>query len=228
MHHHFDRLAAGELQQCRRSRWQDGGGALGRPVAGNAGDRLREVKHRRVARMVEEQPLEPVDPVVGEQADRHLQVERARPVEDQGGPSELHADELGGLVAQVEPALDAHHGVVGQQGKFTTASIQDYLRAMIVQRFTETLGAQHASVIDLPSQYGELSAAVKGRLGDDFSSLGLQLAGFYVNAVSPTEETAKAIEERGAMGAVGNLDDYMKFKAARAMGDAAVSVLRTA
>ena len=31
------------------------------------------------------------------------------------GPLELHADQLGRLVAQVEPALDAHHGVVGQQ-----------------------------------------------------------------------------------------------------------------
>jgi membrane protease subunit (stomatin/prohibitin family) len=115
------------------------------------------------------------------------------------------------------------NGVVGQQGKFSTAAVQDYLRAMIVQRFTETLGLQHSSVIDLPSQYGELSASVKGRLADDFTSLGLQLAGFYVNAISPTEETAKAIEERGAMGALGNLDEYMKFKAARAMGDAAVN-----
>ncbi|HEX9371762.1 MAG TPA: SPFH domain-containing protein [Roseiflexaceae bacterium] len=113
------------------------------------------------------------------------------------------------------------NGIVGQQGKFTTSAVQDYLRAMIVQRFTETLGLQQRSVIDLPSQYGELSTSVRSHLADDFASLGLALSGFYVNAISPTEETAKAIEERSAMGAVGNLDDYMKFKAARALSDAA-------
>src|SRR5215470_3825508 len=111
--------------------------------------------------------------------------------------------------------------IVGQQGKFTTSAVQDYLRAMIVQRFTETLGAQQRSVIDLPSQYGELSTSAKAHLAGDFAALGLALSGFYVNAISPTEETAKAIEERSAMGAVGNLDEYMKFKAARALSDAA-------
>ena len=79
--------------------------------------------------------------------------------------------------------------IVGQQGKFTTAAVQDYLRSMIIQRFTETLGLGRSAL--------------------------------YINAISPTEETSKAIEERSAMGAVGNLDEYMKFKAARAMGDAA-------
>ena len=43
----------------------------------------------------------------------------------------------------------------------------------------------------------------------------------YVNAITPTEDTAKAIDERAAMGAIGDMDKYMKFKAARAMGDAA-------
>jgi membrane protease subunit (stomatin/prohibitin family) len=113
------------------------------------------------------------------------------------------------------------HGVVGQQGKFTTAAVQDYLRSMIIQRFTETLGLQQRSVLDLPSQYGELSTSVKQHLADDFQSLGLALASLYINTIAPTEETAKAIEERSAMGAVGNLDDYMKFKAARALSDAA-------
>jgi membrane protease subunit (stomatin/prohibitin family) len=128
---------------------------------------------------------------------------------------------FGSYAFQVAEPSRFVNGVVGQQGKFTTSAVQDYLRSMIVQRFTETLGAQQRSVIDLPSQYGELSAMAQEHLAGDFAALGLALAGFYVNAVSPTEETAKAIEERSAMGAVGNLDDYMKFKAARALSDAA-------
>ena len=128
---------------------------------------------------------------------------------------------FGSYAFQVADPSRFVHGIVGQQGKFTTSAVQDYLRSMIVQRFIETLGTSGRSVIDLASQYGELSLAVQSHLASDFQSLGLMLSAFYINAISPTEETAKAIEERSAMGAVGNLDEYMKFKAARAMGDAA-------
>jgi membrane protease subunit (stomatin/prohibitin family) len=51
----------------------------------------------------------------------------------------------------------------------------------------------------------------------------LNLKALYVNAITPTDETAKAIDERAAMGALGDMDKYLKFKAARAMGDAAVN-----
>jgi len=40
-------------------------------------------------------------------------------------------------------------------------------------------------------------------------------------SITPTDETAKAIDERASMGAIGNMDSYLKYKAARAMGDAA-------
>ena len=64
------------------------------------------------------------------------------------------------------------NGIVGQQGKFTTAAVQDYLRAMIVQRFTETLGLQHSSVIDLPSQYRRVERAGQGASGRRFRVAG--------------------------------------------------------
>jgi len=128
---------------------------------------------------------------------------------------------FGSYSFQVSDPARFVNGVVGQQGKFTTSAVQEYLRSMIIQRFTETLGLQQRSVLDLPSQYGELSASVSAHLANDFQALGLMLASLYINTIAPTEETAKAIEERSAMGAVGNLDDYMKFKAARALSDAA-------
>jgi membrane protease subunit (stomatin/prohibitin family) len=43
----------------------------------------------------------------------------------------------------------------------------------------------------------------------------------YILSVSPTEETSKAIDEAASIGAIGDMDAYMKFKAARAIGDAA-------
>ena len=85
------------------------------------------------------------------------------------------------------------------------------------------LGEQKKSVLDLPALYSEIGAGTKAQLTDDFAAIGLNLKALYVNAITPTEETAKAIDERAAMGALGDMDKYLKFKAARAMGDAAVN-----
>lgn len=111
--------------------------------------------------------------------------------------------------------------IVGQQGMFTTDQIADYLRGMIVSKFADLMGEQKKSLLDLPSLYSEVGAGAKANLADDFAALGLTLMQFYVTAITPTEDTAKAIDERASMGAIGNMDAYMKFKAARALGDAA-------
>jgi membrane protease subunit (stomatin/prohibitin family) len=60
-------------------------------------------------------------------------------------------------------------------------------------------------------------------LARDFATIGLVLLAFYINAITPTEDTTRAIDERAAMGAIGDMNAYLKFKAARAMGDAALS-----
>jgi membrane protease subunit (stomatin/prohibitin family) len=119
-----------------------------------------------------------------------------------------------------DPSLFVN-GIVGQQGIYTTSALQNYLRSIIVTKLTDLLGEAKKSVLDLPSLYNEIGAGTKAQLGDDFSGLGLNLKALYVNAITPTEDTAKAIDERAAMGALGDMDKYMKFKAARAMGDAA-------
>lgn len=119
-----------------------------------------------------------------------------------------------------DPALFVNK-IVGQQGIFTTADVRDYLRSIIVQKFTDVLGEQKKSLLDLPALYNELGAAAKASLSDDFEGLGLTLMALYINAITPTEETAKAIDERAAMGAIGDMDAYLKFKAARGIGDAA-------
>lgn len=115
------------------------------------------------------------------------------------------------------------NGIVGQQGIYTTDGIESFLRSMIITKLTDLLGEQRKSILDLPSLYSEIGAGTKAQLTDDFARVGLTLKALYVNAITPTEETAKAIDERAAMGAIGDMDKYLKFKAARAMGDAALN-----
>ena len=111
--------------------------------------------------------------------------------------------------------------IVGTQGLYQTSQIEDYLRNAIISKVTDVLGENMTSIFDLPKLMDELSAASKAKIADSFMAMGIALKQFMVVSLTPTEETAKAIDERASMGAIGNLDAYMKFKTARAVGDAA-------
>ncbi len=111
--------------------------------------------------------------------------------------------------------------VVGARGYYRTSDIENYLRSMIITRLTDLLGEKVKSVLSLPSMFEEIAAAARVKLRDDFASVGLALTQLYILSVSPTEETNKAIDEAASMGAIGDMDAYLKFKAARAVGDAA-------
>lgn len=128
---------------------------------------------------------------------------------------------FGSYAYQVKDPQMFVNAIVGQQGFYTTDQIADYLRGIIVSKFADLMGEQKKSLLDLASMYNEIGAGSKASLNDDFAALGLTLLQFYVTAVTPTEDTAKAIDERASMGAIGNMDAYLKFKAARALGDAA-------
>ncbi|CAN5809320.1 hypothetical protein BH10CHL1_BH10CHL1_50340 [soil metagenome] len=111
--------------------------------------------------------------------------------------------------------------IVGTQGLYTTSQIEDYLRGAVLARLTDVLGENMTSIFDLPKLFDEISAGMKAKVQEDFLALGINLKQFMIVSISPTDETAKAIDERSSMGAIGNLDNYMKYKTAGAIGDAA-------
>jgi excisionase family DNA binding protein len=113
--------------------------------------------------------------------------------------------------------------IVGTQGLYQTGQIQDYLRGIVISRLTDLLGETKAGLFDLPALFDEMSSAVRNKVLEDFATVGIVLKQFYIQSISPTEETQKAIDERAAMGAIGDMNRYMQFKAARALGDAAVA-----
>jgi len=111
--------------------------------------------------------------------------------------------------------------VVGSQNIYTTDGVEAYFKDVIVARLTDLLGDSLRSIFDLPKVYDGLAMGLKARVADDFSKYGIELVDLYLGAITPPEEVQKVIDERSGMAAVGNLDAYMKFKAAKAMGDAA-------
>ncbi len=122
----------------------------------------------------------------------------------------------------VEPVLFINT-VVGTQGIYTDAMINDYLRDVIVSRINDLFGEQLDTIFDLPQNYDELAVDIKERLVNDFSKYGMELIDFFINSITPPPEVQKMIDERSGLQAVGDLDNFFKFKAAKAMGDAASS-----
>ena len=111
--------------------------------------------------------------------------------------------------------------VVGSQGLFETSRLQDFYRDVIVSRLNDLLGETLKTIFDLARYYDELGAASKARLAEDFAKYGVDLADFYINSITPPDEVQEKMDERAAMGAVGDMNTYMQFKAAQAIQDAA-------
>lgn len=120
----------------------------------------------------------------------------------------------------VDPQLFVS-SVVGTRGIVSTEAIGEYLRDLIVARLTDLLGETLQTIFDLPAVYDELAMGVKARVADDFSRQGLELVDLLISAVSAPDEVQKLIDERSGMSAIGDLNAYMQFKAARAVEDAA-------
>ncbi len=130
---------------------------------------------------------------------------------------------FGTFTMQVTQPLLFINSLVGTQGAFETANVEDYLREIIVSRLNDFLGETVDSLLDLPRHYDEMADAVKTRLTGDFMKYGMKLVDIYVNRITPPEDVQKMIDERSGMSAVGDLDDFLKYKTARALGDAATS-----
>jgi len=111
--------------------------------------------------------------------------------------------------------------IVGTQGIYETPQIENFLRGIIVSKMTDLLGEMKKSILDLPAMYDEIGAATRAKVDDDFSARGIKLKALFVRSISPTEETAKAIDERAQMGAIGDMQKYIQFQAARGIRDAA-------
>ncbi len=113
--------------------------------------------------------------------------------------------------------------LVGTQGKYTTDEISSFLRDLIVARLTDLLGTLGISLLDLPAKYDEVASGTRAKVTEEFGKYGLEIVDFFINAITPPEEVQKAIDARSAMGAVGDLNAFMKFQAANSMAKLAES-----
>jgi len=114
------------------------------------------------------------------------------------------------------------NNIVGARGLYETRPLEDFFRDLIASRITDLLGESVTSVFDLPAQFDELSRQARERVLEDFKQYGIELKDFAISSINPPEEVQQMIDERSGMGLFSDTKDYLQFKAARAMGDAAL------
>jgi excisionase family DNA binding protein len=109
--------------------------------------------------------------------------------------------------------------IVGAQGSYHMADIENRLRVMLLSKIQDVLGETGAkkNVLDMIGLTEELGAAVRAKAQDDFGALGLVLKSFYIGSLKPSEKSA---EELRAMGML-DMTTYAQLQAADAMREAA-------
>lgn len=113
--------------------------------------------------------------------------------------------------------------LVGTMGTFNTGEIEEYLKRVIVSRFNDHLGEHLDSLFNLPGTYEELSEGLQKRLVNDLGHFGLALTDLYITSITPPPEVQEAIDDRGRLNIIQDLDRLVKMKAAMAMEKAAES-----
>jgi len=121
---------------------------------------------------------------------------------------------------QVADSMLFVNKVVGTQGLYTNFDIEEYLRGIIISRLTNIMGDGLKTVFDMPSSFDKLSLFARTKLQSEFEGLGLYLHDFYIKSISVPDDVQKIIDQRSGMTAIGNMDEFMKYKVALSLENA--------
>ena len=109
--------------------------------------------------------------------------------------------------------------IAGTDHQFRLDEFADAMRSRMISVFTDALASAKVPVLDVASRYSELGDALLPIINPALTSkYGIEISSFIVENVSVPPEVESAIDKRSSMAAVGNLNDYVKFQMAEAMG----------
>jgi membrane protease subunit (stomatin/prohibitin family) len=127
----------------------------------------------------------------------------------------------GELAVRITDPILFVNKVVGVRGVYAAKDIEGFLKSMVVSALAQVVGGVLESIFDLPVRYDEIATVTKARVFDEFAAYGTELVDLIIEAITPPDEVQARIDERSGMGAVGDLDSYLRYKSAIAIGEAA-------
>lgn len=108
--------------------------------------------------------------------------------------------------------------VAGTDNHFRLDEFADTMRSRIVSVFTDALATAKVPVLDLATRYSELGEALLPIINPTTQGkYGIEITSFILENASVPPEVEAAIDKRSSMGAIGNLNDYVKFQMAEGM-----------
>ncbi len=137
------------------------------------------------------------------------------------GPVRMRS--FGTYVMKVKDPATFIREIVGTDAHFTVDEIADQLRSMISSRFADILAESRIPVLDLASNYKDLSSFITQRLTSEFMAYGLELTLLVIENISLPPDVEEALDKRSSMGIIGDLNKYTQFQSANAMEKAAAN-----
>lgn len=135
------------------------------------------------------------------------------------GPVRLRA--FGNYAFSVaDPALFLKE-IAATNPEFSTENINDQLRNIAVSRGMDAIAESKIAVLDLASNYDEVSKVIQDKISPEFLAMGLNLKTFLIENISLPEEVEKILDKRSGMGIVGDMGAFAQYQAANAMEKAA-------
>lgn len=92
------------------------------------------------------------------------------------------------------------------------------IRNIIVQAFSRVIAGAGIPVLDMAANTADLGKIVAAEITGIVADYGLSIPEFYIENISLPPAVEEVLDKRTSMGIAGNLDNYMKFNAAEAMG----------
>ncbi len=135
------------------------------------------------------------------------------------GPLRLRA--FGTYAIKISDPLDFIGEIMGTDGRFQVGEVSNQLRNIIITRFTDIIGQSKIPILDLASNYNELSKFLQEKIQPEFKEYGLDLTKFLVENISLPPKVEEVLDKRTSMGIVGDLNKYTQFQTAEAIEKAA-------
>ena len=108
--------------------------------------------------------------------------------------------------------------IVGTDGEFTMDEISFQIRNIIVQEFSRTIARSAIPVLDMAANTRELGKLLAKEIAPMLAEYGLELPELYIENISLPPAVEEVLDKRSSMGVIGNLNQYMQFQAAEALG----------
>ena len=90
--------------------------------------------------------------------------------------------------------------VVGTNGLFTVADIQEQLRKSIISKFTDAQGEAKIPALDLAAKYDEISDLLRQKMDPEFQTMGLECSKLFIENISLPEEVEAMMDKRTSVG----------------------------